>query len=136
MYFDATGTKPAFEQTRWKNNVVENGKPVEDWPIWKLTEYDGVKATREFAWRNGRLDTETLIDVTVDGVFYAKVVRTYREDGTLERADMFGRKAEKRTVQYTVAQNIRANIPAAELVKQEEHDEIPVPEAQSYPGGH
>lgn len=136
MYFDATGTKPAFEQTRWKNNVVENGKPVEDWPVWKLTEFDGVKATREFAWRNGKLDTETLLGVTIDGVKYEKVIRTYREDGTLERVDMIGRKAEKRTVQYTVAQNIRADIPAAELVKQEEHDEIPVPDAQSYYGEH
>ncbi len=138
MYFDATGTKPVFEQVRWKDNVVENGKPVENWPVWKLTEFDPIKgqATREFAWRNGRLDTETLVGVTVDGVKYEKVVRTYREDGTLERVDMFGRKAEKRTVQYTVAQNIRVDIPASEMIQQEEHEEIPVPDAQSYHGEH
>ncbi len=98
MYFDSTGTKPVFEQSRWKNNVVENGKPVEDWPLWKITEFDGVLATREFAWRNSKLDTETLFNVTVDGVFWEKVIRTYREDdGTLQRVDMLGRKGGKRT---------------------------------------
>lgn len=137
MYFDDTGTKPAFEQARWKNNVVENGKPVENWPLWKITEFDGVRATREFAWRNGKLDTETLFNVTVDGVLWEKVIRTYREaDGTLQRVDMLGRKGGKRTVEYTVAQNIRANVPAAEMVRQEEHEEIPIPEPQSGPGEH
>jgi hypothetical protein len=137
-YLDADG-KALFEQSRWKDNVVENGKPKEVWPLWKIDEFGETANTilREFSWTSGKLTTETRFNFTVDGVFYEKVIFNFRDDGTLQRVDMLGPKARKRVVEYTVEQNVRAVVPANEQVEQERNDAIPMPEPQSYGyGGH
>lgn len=128
IFLDEQG-KPLFEQTRWQYDDL---RPKGDWALSKLVEFDDHAAVkRELVWNSRKIKTETLFNATVDGVFYEKVIRTYREDGTLEHVDMIGRKAGKRSVDYTVADNIRAVVPADELVPPEAHPDIPYPEAQS-----
>jgi len=125
-YFDASG-KPLYEQVIWTNDVSVGRS------LWKVTEVDDRgMIKRELVWSHGKFNTETLYNVTVDGVLYEKVIRTYREeDGTLKHVDMLGRKVPTVSVDYTTADNIRVQIPADELVMPELHDEIPIPEPSS-----
>ncbi len=123
LYFAPDG-KPLYEQVVWTNDA-EAGRS-----LWKVNEIDERGALkRELVWSHGKFTTETLYNVTIDGVAYQKVIRSYREeDGTLKHVDMLGRKVATRSVDYTALDNIRVDIPAAELALPELHDEIPLPE--------
>jgi hypothetical protein len=127
-YYDAGGAVPLFEQSWSGSQVTENGKARERWNLKEIKEFAaGGSPSRALQLKGKRVSEETRFKGTTDGVAYDTANFFYREDGTLERVEIYLANAKIKTVEHAAQENIQAVVATEELALPMNIDELPVP---------
>jgi hypothetical protein len=126
-YFGGADKIPLFQQSWFLMDEKKNGQPVLH--LWRIAELEpNGEPKRNLTFNNGKLETETWLNVTIDGIAYASMTVNYNEYGTIVATELapVGKGQTKTTISPPPFVGVGV-VPAAELAEPDLHYNLPIP---------